>query len=70
MKMSKEANYGNWVPADMMKMMWGTAAGLCVVTILLFKFLNTPVPGIIGVIATLLTVCMASYMQRCRKLFD
>ena len=29
MKMSKDANYGNWVPTAMMKTPWGVTAVLC-----------------------------------------
>lgn len=44
-KMNDKADYGNWVPMAMMKMMWGTSIGLCILTIALFALLNTKIPG-------------------------
>lgn len=70
MKMSNNANYGNWVPAAMMKTLWMATLALCAVTVLLFLCLNTPVPGIIGLIVSAAALCMTIYMQRCRQLFD
>ena len=70
MKMSSNANYGNWVPAAMMKMLWTATAVLCAVTVLLFLLVKSPVPGVIGLIITAAALCMTLYMQRCRQLFD
>ena len=70
LKMNSRADYGNWVPAAMMKTLWMATAALCIITILLFVFLKTPIPGIIAAIAAFLGLCMTLYMQRCRKLFD
>ena len=69
-KMSREADYGNWVPAAMMKTLWSATAAMCVVTLLLFILLNNKVPGIIMLIVTVAALCMTIYMQRCRYLFD
>lgn len=68
-KMNEKADYGNWVPMAMMKMMWGTSIGLCVVTIALFALLNTKIPGVIALLVTLASLCMTIYMTRCRQLF-
>ena len=70
MKMSENANYGNWVSAAMMKMLWTATAVLCAITVLLFVVMNVPIPGVIGLIVTAAALCMTLYMQRCRKLFD
>ena len=69
-KMSREADYGNWVPAAMMKTLWSATAAMCVVTLLLCILLNNKVPGIIMLIVTVAALCMTIYMQRCRYLFD
>ncbi len=70
MKMSKDANYGNWVPAALMKTLWTVTAVLCVATLLLFVLFKTPVPGIIGAVVVLVALCFTLYMQKCRKAFD
>lgn len=36
--LSKEGNYGNWVPANMMKLMWAGDIVLAVLTIVLQQF--------------------------------
>ena len=70
MKMSKEANYGNWVPAAMMKKLWIASSAFCVVTILLFLLVKNKVAGVVGLIVTIVAFCMTFYMQKCQKLFD
>lgn len=70
MKMSSKADYGNWVPAAMMKALWIADAALCAITLMLFLCLKSPLPGIIGSIVTVAALCMTLYMQRCRRLFD
>jgi len=70
MKMSKNADYGNWVPAAMMKMLWSATAVLTVVTALLLILLKTKIPGIILLVITLMALCMTVYMQKCRRMFD
>ena len=69
-QMSPKADYGNWVPAAMMRTLWIATAGIAFVDILLFVLIKTPVPGIILAIALLAALCMTIYMQRCRQLFD
>ena len=58
MKMSKEANYGNWVPAAMMKKLWIASSAFCVVTILLFLLVKNKVAGVVGLIVTIVAFCM------------
>ena len=70
LQMNREADYGNWVPAAMMKTLWTATAVMAFVTVLLFVLIKSPVPGIIGAVVTLAALCMTLYMQRCRKLFD
>lgn len=70
MTMSKEANYGNWVPEALMKTLWTVTAALCAVTVLLFVFIKSPAAGIISAVITLAAFCFTFYMQRCRKAFD
>jgi len=70
MKMSGEADYGNWVPKALMRSLWTVAAALCAVTVLLFIIIKTPAAGIIGAAVTLAVFCFALYMQGCRKAFD
>ena len=70
MEMSKNADYGNWVPAAMLKMMWMVSSILTVVAVLLIIFLTTKIPGIILLLIALAALGMTIYMQRCRKLFD
>ena len=69
-KMNKIADYGNWVPMAMMKMMWGTSIGLCAVTIALFALLKAKIPGVIALLITLASLAMTIYMTRCRQLFS
>ncbi len=70
MKMSKEADYGNWVPTALMSMLWGVTSVLIVVTIALFTTLATAIPGIILLIVTIAALSMTLYMQICRNMFD
>ncbi len=70
MKLSEKANYGNWVPAALMKTMWTVTAVLCAATVLLFVFMKTPAAGIIGAVIALASFCFTLYMQKCRKAFD
>ena len=75
MKMSKDANYGNWVPAAMMKTLWGATAVLCSVTVALLILCRrqiwlSAVPGIIGIVLTAAALCFTLYMQKCRNAFD
>ena len=70
LQMNREADYGNWVPAAMMKTLWTATATIALITVLLFVLIKSPVPGVIGAVVTLAALCMTLYMQRCRKLFD
>ncbi len=70
MKLSAKANYGNWVPANMMKMLYIATAAIIAVTVVLFIVLDSRLPGIIGAVVSLACVCMTAYMQICRNIFD
>jgi len=70
MKMNKNADYGNWVPAAMIRMQWMATGVLSVVSIILLVFLKTKIPGIILSVVSLAALAMTVYMQRCRILFD
>lgn len=70
MEMNKNADYGNWVPAAMMKLLWCLTVVAVVATVLMFVLLSSRVPGIIMIVVTLWSLCMTLYMQRCRYLFD
>lgn len=70
MKMSKEADYGNWVPTAMMKILWCATTVLIVATVLLLALLKTKIPGIVLLVITLMALCMTVYMQICRRKFD
>ena len=69
-QMSEKADYGNWVPAAMMKTLWCASAALGVGTLLLFLLFNSKIPGIILLIVTIMALCMTIYMQRYRQMFD
>ena len=62
--MNEKADYGNWVPAAMMKTLWTATAAIALADVLLFVLLKSPVPGIIGAVVTLAALCMTLYMQR------
>ena len=70
MKMSKEADYGNWVPTAMMKILWCATTVPIVATVLLLALLKTKIPGIVLLVITLMALCMTVYMQICRRKFD
>ena len=70
LQMNRKADYGNWVPAAMMKTLWAATAAIALVTVLMFVLIKSPVPGVIGIVVTLAALCMTIYMQRCRKVFD
>ena len=53
--LSKEGNYGNWVPANMMKLMWAGDIVLAVLTIVFAAVLKVAVPAwITGVLLVIL----------------
>ena len=70
LQMNRKADYGNWVPAAMIKTLWAATAAISLVSVLMFVLIKSPVPGFIGIVVTLAALCMTIYMQRCRKLFD
>ena len=55
--LSKEGNYGNWVPANMMKLMWAGDIVLAVLTIVFAAVLKVAVPAwITGVLLVILQI--------------
>ena len=70
MNMSKNADYGNWVPANMMKLLYGFSAAAVVLTVVLFYVCSSRIPGIIALLVTLVCIGMTAYMQICRNIFD
>ena len=70
MEMNESADYGNWVPAGMMRLLWCLTVVAVVATVLMFVLLSSRVPGIIMIVVTLWSLGMTLYMQRCRYLFD
>ena len=45
MTMSNKADYGNWVPANMMKLLYGISAAAVAVTVVLFCVFSSKSPG-------------------------
>ena len=70
MEMNESADYGTWVPAGMMRLLWCLTVVAVVATVLMFVLLSSRVPGIIMIVVTLWSLGMTLYMQRCRYLFD
>lgn len=70
MKLSKEANYGNWVPANMMRLLWTATAILVAAAALLLALVKPAVVGILVGVAALAALAMSVYMQLCRNAFD
>ncbi|MBQ8133913.1 MAG: class I SAM-dependent methyltransferase [Clostridia bacterium] len=68
--MSKEADYGNWVPKSMMKMFWIVLGVLSLADVLLIVFLKKPVLIAAALVITVLVLAMTVYMQICRNIFD
>ena len=50
LQMNQKADYGNWVPAAMMKTLWTATAAIAIVTVLMFVLIKSPVPGVIGIV--------------------
>ena len=71
--LSKEGNYGNWVPANMMKLMWAGDIVLAVLTIVFAAVLKVAVPawitGVLLVILLAYTISYASLPVQSRKYF-
>lgn len=70
MKISENANYGNWVPGALMKRLWVVTAALCAVTVLLISIVKKPIPAIAGAVVTAVVFFFTLYMNTCRMLFD
>ena len=70
MEMNKNADYGNWVPSAMLKMMWIVTGTIIVISTVLLILLKTKIPGIILLVIALAALAMTIYMQRCKTLFD
>ena len=70
MKMNKNADYGNWVPAAMMGLLWTSTAVISIIAVALLVLLEVKIPGIILLVIALAALGMTIYMQCCRNLFD
>ena len=68
--MNRKADYGNWVPLAMIRMQWIATCVIGVITAVLFIFIRTKIPGIIGAVIFLAALAMTIYMQMCRNIFD
>lgn len=68
--LSKEGNYGNWVPANMMKLMWAGDIVLAVLTIVFAAVLKVAVPAWITGVLLVILLAYTLYMWRCRETFD
>lgn len=67
--MNRKADYGNWVPAAMMRMLWIATGIIGVIALGMLIYINNKIPGIIAAVIFLAALCMTIYMQRCRVLF-
>lgn len=65
-----KVDYGNWVPAAMLKKAWLTACILFIICILSFIFFKNIVIGVIFGIIFLIVLCFNVYMQICHSLFS
>lgn len=63
-------DYGNWVPAAMMKGAWTIVGILAVLEILSLFLLKSSIAGIIVGILFLVTLAFSVYMQACRRRFS
>ena len=63
-------DYGNWVPAAMMKTLTVMTAVLLIVELLFLILLKNAILSIIGGILLVLFAAFTVYMWRCRILFD
>ncbi len=70
MDMDKRADYGNWVPAAIMKVIRRNTVFLLIISILLLILINNKIFAVIGFILTAAMFVMCLYMGRCRKIFD
>ena len=67
---NQEPDYGNWVPAAMMKTLAALTVGLLTAELLFLFFLKNVILSVIGGIFLIATVLFTSYMWRCRVIFD
>ena len=68
--LSTKANYGNWVPANIMKMLGAADAVLAVLTFLFQRvFQLKPAAWVTGILC-LIFCAYTFYMWRCREAFD
>ena len=68
--LSTKANYGNWVPANIMKMLGAADSVLAVLTFLFQRvFQLKPAAWVTGILC-LIFCAYTFYMWRCREAFD
>jgi len=65
-----KTNYGNWVPAAVMKMCFAVTAVLLVAAVLVFAVFGNYIVTIIVGILFLAALAYTLYMWRCRNIFD
>lgn len=68
--MNKQANYGNWVPAVLMRLAWKIIGILFVFELLILIILKNIWAAIIIGVIFLIILSLTLYMQKCRTLFD
>ena len=68
--LSEKGNYGNWVPANMMKLMVAGDIVLAVLTVLFAAVLRIAVPAWITAVLLVILLAYTLYMWRCRVAFD
>ena len=68
--MDERPNYGNWVPAPMIKALWGTTAVVGVASVVLAARKATRALGIACAGITCAAAGMSAYMSACRREFD
>ena len=67
---NQEPDYGNWVPAAMMKILSALTVVLLTAELLFLFFLENVILSVIGGIILIATVLFTIYMWRCRVIFD
>ena len=67
---NQEPDYGNWVPAAMMKILAALTVVLLTAELLFLFFLENVILSVIGGIFLIATVLFTIYMWRCRVIFD
>lgn len=69
-KLSNEANYGNWVPANMMKMLALMDMILALLALLFFTVIPVIPVAVIFIVIFIICLAFSIYMWRCRAAFD